>query len=127
MRMFSEAFKNYGVVPRGADFIFNDKNQQEELEAQTIRTKAIEEAVMAVNGNLLTPEAAARQLIRRGIYKEQDIAEIMPEFWKAAADAKSGKNQSNVNKGGTTVGQDTKRTDAGRTGVVNGLKKIFNG
>lgn len=126
MRMFSEAFKNYGVIPRGAELIFNDKNQQEEMEAQTIRTKAVEETAMAINANILTPEAGARQLVARGIYKEKDIAEIMPEFWKAAADSKSGKNRTNTQRDGTTLADDSKRTDAGRDGVVNGLKKWLN-
>lgn len=125
MRMFSEAFKNYGVIPRGAEQIYNDKNQQEELEAQSVRTKALEEIGMAINSNVLTPEAAARELVRRGIYTAETIRDIPPEFWKAAADTKSGANRTNLNMGGTTFGEDNKRVDAARTGVVNGLKKFF--
>jgi len=38
MDMISSSFKTYGVLPRGYKMIFNDKNEQEELERQDVRT-----------------------------------------------------------------------------------------
>lgn len=128
MRMVIEGFKNYGIIPRNASMQFNDKNEQEELEKQTIRTKALEEAAIAVNSNILTPQAAAEMLVERGIYTQDDISSIPDTFWQAAADSKSGANDKNMGRGGNTLAEDAGRTDAGKQQAVGErIAKFFKG
>jgi len=55
MDSISESFKNYGVLPRNCDMIFNDKNEMEEMERQAVRTKASEEAAIIVNAKIPVP------------------------------------------------------------------------
>ena len=111
MDSISEGFTNYGVLPRGTTMIFNDKNEQEELERQVVRTKASEEAAILVNSKIFSPKAVAMSLVRRGIYEQEDIDNTDPEWWKAAMEPKA---QPVGDRGGNTLQQDAKRTDAGK-------------
>lgn len=115
MRTISESFKNYGVLPRGCTMRYNDKDEQEELERQEVRTKAVEEAAVAVNSGVLSPEAAARSLVRRGIYTEEEIAGL-ESFWKQVADSKfkDPAKQPVGDRGGNTIVEDAGRTGAGK-------------
>jgi hypothetical protein len=114
MRMLSEAFRNYGVLPRGAEMRFNDKDEQEELERQEVRTKAVEEMAIAVSRKMLTPEAAARSMIRRGIWSEDDIQDISDEFWKAGETMPQPGGQTVGDRGGNTIREDAGRQDTGK-------------
>lgn len=111
MRTLIEAFKNYGAIPRDYEMVFNDRNEQEEIEKQEIRTKAIEEIVMAVRAGILTPEAARKDLVRRGIYTKETVANIE----EAYGDDIVAPKQNVGEVGGSTVGDDTKRQDTGKT------------
>lgn len=115
MDTISETFKNYGVLPRGAKLVFTDKNEQEELEKQEVRTKAIEEVAIAVKANILTPEAAVQDLIRRGIYTKETIASIPDDFWNKAMDKQLGDTRNNLSRGGNTILEDIGRIDTGET------------
>jgi len=111
MRTLVEAFKNYGAIPRGYDMIFNDRNEQEEMEKQEIRTKAIEEVVMAVRAFVLTPEAARADLVKRGIYTKETVKGIPTDY--GLDEMKPKQNVGEI--GGSTIGDDTKRQDTGKT------------
>lgn len=119
MRTIQDAFKNYGVLPRGCSMRFNDKDEQEELEKEEVRTKALEEMAIAVNAKILTPEAAAKELVRRGIYDEETIAVIAPDWWKKAEDAI---NPKNVERGGNTIAEDARRQDTGKQKLNAGAR-----
>jgi hypothetical protein len=119
MRMLSESFSNYGVLPRGVKMRFNDKDEQEELEKQEVRTKAVEEAAIAVNSKILTPEAAAKSLVRRGIYEEEDIEGIEASFWKDAIANPDG-GQLVGKRGGNTIVEDGKRQETGKPNLTVG-------
>lgn len=118
------SFTYYGVLPRGAEMIFNDKNEQEELEKQEVRLQAMEEAAIAVNSKIMTPEAALKSLVRRGIYDQEDMANIPPEWWKNALDlAKNeAKEQPVGNRGGNTLREDAKRTNSGKPNETGGAR-----
>lgn len=128
MRSISEAFKNYGVLPRGVTMRFNDKDEQEELEKQEVRTKAIEEAAIAINSGLLSPEKAAQSLVRRGIYEQEEI-DGLEEFWKTMMDAKTAKppKQPVGDRGGNTIMEDVVRQETGKTNQTIGdrLRKML--
>jgi len=126
MDLVSSAFKNYGVLPRGTTQVFNDKNSEEETEKQVIRTKALEEAAIAVNASILTPEAAARDLVKRGIYDVSTIADISPDFWKNAENRTQG-GQLVGSRGGNTIAEDAARQNTGkpRLTVADRLRKWF--
>ena len=109
-----EMFRNFGVLPRNCKMVFNDRNEAEELERQTIRTKAMEELAIAVNSHVLSPEAAARSLVARGIYKESDIAGL-EDFWKKAAEQLTNPKQPVGSRGGNTIVEDAKRQDYRKT------------
>lgn len=109
MRTITEAFRNYGVIPRSAKFFFNDKNEQEELERQEVRTKAMEEVVMGVNAGVLSPAAARKDLEQRGIYDEKILSMIPEEYGEDRQ-----KNSSYVERGGNTIAEDAGRQDTGK-------------
>jgi len=125
MRTLIESFKNYGVVPRNADMVFNDRNEQEEIEKQEIRTKATEEAVMAVRAGILTPEAARQDLVSRGIYTKETVAGIAEDYGNDIVKPKQ--NVGDI--GGSTVGEDTGRMDTGKPNETGGgrLRKWLSG
>lgn len=125
MRTLIEAFKNYGVVPRGYDIIFNDRNEQEEMEKQEIRTKATEEAVMAVRSGILTPQAARDDLVRRGIYTKETINGIADNYGNDIVKPK----QNVGGTGKTTIGQDVGRIPTGKPNETIGarLMKVISG
>ncbi|MCZ2419764.1 MAG: hypothetical protein LC123_07985, partial [Burkholderiales bacterium] len=130
MRTISESFKNYGVLPRGVDMRFNDKDEQEELEKQEVRTKAIEEAAIAINSGLLSPEKAAQSLVRRGIYETEEI-EGLEQYWKDMMEAKKANpsKQTVGDRGGNTIVEDAGRQETGKPNLTVGdrLRKMFGG
>lgn len=115
-----ESFKNYGVLPRGAEMIFDDKNQQEESEKQNIRTAAMEEAAIAANAKIFPRKFIAEDLVNRGIYPE--MKDIPEDFWK---DEEPGTGQPVGNRSGNTIAEDAKRTKTGNSG--GRLKKAIDG
>lgn len=125
MRTLIEAFVNYGVIPRGYEMVFNDRNEQEEIEKQEIRTKATEEAVMNVRAGILTPEAARQSLVRRGIFTKEDVAGIAADYGN---DIVAGNKQNLGDTGKSSVIQDTKRQNTGKINEVIGgrLRKVLN-
>ena len=123
MRTLIEAFTNYGVIPRGYKMVFNDRNEQEELEKQEIRTKATEEAVMSVRAGILTPEAARQDLVRRGIYTRDTVQGIAEDYGNDIVQPKQ--NVGSI--GGSTVGEDAGRVDTGKPNETVGgrLRKML--
>jgi hypothetical protein len=115
MRMLSEAFRNYGVLPKGTEMRFNDKDEQEELERQTVRTKAMEEYAISIRNFILTPEAARKDLVARGIYDAKTVAGIPEDYGLKEMDPNTNKNPIGQT-GGNTMLEDTKRNE---TGVQN--------
>lgn len=131
MDSLANSFTFYGVLPRGADMIFNDKNEQEEMERQKVRTGAVEEAAIAVNSKILTPEAALKSLVRRGIYDEEDTKNIPDDWWQNALDqAKNeAKGQMVGARGGNTLAEDAGRTNSGKPNLTGSdrLRKMISG
>ena len=128
MRLIADAFRNYGVLPRGCQMRFNDKDEQEELERQTVRSKALEEYAIAIRNFVLTPEAARADLVRRGIYDDATI-EGIPEQYGLAQMAGGGKGGTNPvgQTGGNTMVEDINRneTGAGNESIGDRLRKAY--
>ncbi len=124
MRMLSEAFRNYGLLPKGVEMRFNDKDEQEELERQTVRTKALEEYALAIRNFVLTPEAARKDLIERGIYTVKTIAGIPDDYGIKEMDPNQKQEEVNKNNvgqtGGNTMAEDAMRTDKGKQNETGG-------
>lgn len=124
MRKISNAFKTYGVLPRGCDLVFEYKNTQDELEKQEIRTKAMEEIALSLRNGVLTPQAARDDLVRRGIYTRETVAGIAEDYGKDILL----RGKGNVGQiGGNTMTEDTSRQDTGaQSGTVGDLlRKVF--
>jgi hypothetical protein len=129
MRQLSEAFRNYGILPRGTSMRFNDRDEQEALERQEVRTKAMEEMAIAVSRKIITPEAAAKSMVRRKIWDEDDIKDISPEFWKAGEMGMQNNGQLAGGRGGNTIAEDSQRQDTGIQSETTGdrLRKAWSG
>lgn len=130
MDMISNAFKNYGVMPRGCKMVFLDKNQEEEAEKQEVRTRAAEEAAILVNSKIFPPEVIAKMLVKRGIYTQEDLDNTPEEWWKLAMEA--AKNEANPKqtvgeRGGNTTAEDASRNDTSKPRPRTGdrLRKLF--
>lgn len=116
MDSISEGFKIYGVLPRGCEMVFSDKDQEEEMEKQLVRTKAAEEAAILVNSKILPAEAVAKSLVRRGILDEADLTNTPPEWWKIAMEAAKNENKQQPvgSRGGNTIAEDAGRQDTSK-------------
>lgn len=124
MDLISNAFMNYGVLPRGYKMVFSDKNQEEEMEKQEIRTRASEEAAIIVNSKIFPPEVVAKSLVKRGIYLQEDFDATPPEWWKIAMEAAKNEaaKQPVGDRGGNTTAEDAKRTDSGKPNQKSGAR-----
>lgn len=120
MRSLSDAFRNYGVLPRNCQMRWNDKDEQEELEKQTVRTKAMEEMAIAINSHAMTPKAAAESMVRRGIWEEDDIAGIPETFWAMFEREPQPVGQPVGSRGGNTIVEDAGRQQTGKTSQTTG-------
>ena len=124
MRSLQEAFVNYGVLPRKTSMRFNDKDEQEELERQEVRTGAMEEMAIAVRSGILTPDAARKDLVRRGIYEEETVADIPEDYGEdIVAPSQNPVGQT----GGNTIREDAGRQKTGKPKETAGarLRKMF--
>lgn len=123
MDSITQSFVNYGVLPRGAKMVFNDKSEQEEAEKQKIRTGAMEEAAMAANSRIMPRKKIAENLVERGIFKNLD--DIPEDFWK---DDEPMPGQPVGSRGGNTIREDTTRRDNSKPDEKTGgrLRKAWN-
>jgi hypothetical protein len=115
MRTLVDGLRNYGALPRNVTMRFNDKDEQEELERQEVRTKALEEAAITARSFILPPDKIRQSLVRRGIYEQADI-EGVPEDYGVEQLAKAGARNPVGQTGGNTIVEDAGRQD---TGVPN--------
>ena len=76
MRTLTEAFKNYGVLPRNAEMIFNDKNEQDELDKATLRKMFQEEMAMALRDGFIDSDSARKLGISRGFYTRSELKDV---------------------------------------------------
>lgn len=123
MQSLSNAFKVYGVMPKGYELVFNDKNEQEEMEKQEIRTKALEEAAIAARSKLFPRKNLAQNLVDRGLYPSID--DIPEDFWN---DENQIETRNPVGqRGGNTIREDANRVPSGETEENSGarLRKSF--
>lgn len=122
MRTLTEGMRNYGVLPRNVTMSFNDKDEQEELERQEVRTKALEEAAITARSGILPPDRIRKALVRRGIYAPEDIDGVPEDY---GVDILS-RNAAPIGQtGGNTLVQDAGRQDTGATNpnVGDNLRK----
>lgn len=111
MRTLAEAFSNYGVLPRNTKLVFDDKNQQDELEKQEIRSKAMEEMVMAVRAGILDPASARKILTDRKIYTPDQLSGMAEDYGlDIVAPSKAPIGQV----GGSNVAENSARQDKGQ-------------
>lgn len=125
MRRKIEAYRAYGVLPRICEMVYNDKNEQEELERQTVRTKAVEEYSMDVRNKILTPAAVRADALERGIYTKA-IIDMVPEDY-GMVQTEPGTNPVGQ-RGGNTLAEDNKRQDLGKPSETRGdrLRKALD-
>lgn len=110
MRILADALKNYGAFPRGVTMTFNDKDEQEELERQQVRTQAMEEAAISARAGILPPDAIRKDLVRRGIYTEETIKGVAEDY---GIDILTRNSNPIGQRGGNTIVQDAGRNPAG--------------
>jgi hypothetical protein len=99
---------------------FNDKDEQEELERQEVRSKALEEYAIATRSYILTPDAARKDLVARGIYDEKTIAGIPDDYGEKQLDKNSAPKQTVGQTGGNTMEEDVKRNETGKPDAKSG-------
>lgn len=124
MRTLTEGLKNYGALPRNVTMSFNDKDEQEELERQEVRTKALEEAAITARSGILPPDSIRKSLVRRGIFTEADIEGVAQDYGIDLL--LRGGNRNPVGQtGDNTIVQDAGRQDTGATNpnVGDNLRK----
>jgi hypothetical protein len=76
----SEALRNYGVLPRGCDLVFEDRDEEKELDKQTLRKLFQEEMALAIRNGYLRPRDARRIGIDRGLYTAKEMVGIPENF-----------------------------------------------
>lgn len=147
MKMKVEAYKTYGVLPRDCTMEYVGRNLAEELDKQTIRTKAMEEYALSLRNGVLDAPSSRDDLVRRGIYDKETIAKVPAGFGidlsattirEQALPSESGAQKplpavANPAKtttgqvGGNTLAQDAKRTPTGKQNntIGNRLQKAI--
>ena len=125
MKRLIESFKAYGVLPRGAEFVYGDIDEQEELEKQAVRTAAMEETSMSVRNGVLTTDAARKDLVRRNIYDKATVEGIAADYGNDIVAPK----QNIGFTGGNTIREDTNRQNTGKPDQTVGdrLRKFLGG
>lgn len=124
-RKLFQSFKNYGVLPRGCEIMLQDQNEEEELEKQMIRTRALEEGALSIRNFVLTPQAVRDDLVRRRIYTRETIQNIPAEYGIKELDP--AKNQQPLGeKGGNTIKEDSARQETGKQNP-NGSDRLRKG
>lgn len=125
MDSIANAFKVYGVLPRDTKLVFNDKNEQEELERQEVRTAALEEAAIAARSRIFPRKYIAQDLVKRGIYSSLD--DIPEEFWDE--DTEIDTRNPVGQRGGNTLREDATRVTTGKQKprVGDRLRKLLGG
>ena len=123
MRRIVESFKTYGVLPRGAVMVYNDVDEQEELEKQAVRTAAMEESAISARSGILSPDAVRQDLVRRNIYDKATVAGIATDYGNDIVAPKQNIGQI----GGNTLREDTGRQTTGKQDETVGdrLRKMF--
>ena len=123
MRRIAESFKVYGAFPRGAEMVYSDVDEQEELEKQAVRTAALEEYAIATRSFILTPDASRKDLVRRNIYDAATIKGITGEYGIEELAPK----QNIGDTGGNTIREDSTRQTTGKQDETAGgrLRKMF--
>lgn len=119
MRSLSEAFKNYGVLPRGCELTWKDRDEQEELERAQVRKSVMEEYALALRNFVLTPEAARKDAVARGIYDQAIIAGIEKDYGLGMIGAPK---QMVGGTGGNTMAEDARRTPTGAQSETAGAR-----
>lgn len=124
MRHLVDGLRNYGAFPRNVEMRFNDKDEQEELEKQEVRTKALEEMAIATRSGIITPDAARKDLVKRGIYTEETVAGVPEDFGLSIVDPSSALVGQT---GGNTIVEDAGRQTTGKPNQTVGdrLRKVF--
>lgn len=119
----TEYFRNYGVLPRGYKMVFEDLDEEKELDKQTLRRMFQEEMAMALRNGVITPAAARKIAIERGLYLPSEFDGIPEEYGLDLL--RPGTRQNVGQVGGNTIAEDVDRVDTGaqneRTG--NRLQK----
>lgn len=110
MQSVSMAFKNYGVLPRGCELTWQDRDEQEELERAEVRLKVMQEYALGLRNFVLTPEAARADALKRGIYDKVIINMIEKDYGKGMIGVPK---QALGQTGGSTAGEDAGRTGGG--------------
>jgi hypothetical protein len=118
VRKLFQAFANYGVLPRGCEIILNDQNEEEELEKQMVRTRALEEGALSTRNFILTPGAVRKDLVRRNIYTKETIEGVPEDYGTEEMNPEN--KQPIGEKGGNTMEEDSKRTDKGAQNQTGG-------
>lgn len=120
----AEAMRNYGVFPRGYEMIFEDRDEEKELEKQNLRKGFMEEMALAIRNGVVSPPAARKIGIMRGLYTERDFRD-MPEDYGMDAILPGKGNVGQI--GGNTMAEDAGRTETGGEKMTVGdrLRKAY--
>lgn len=131
----AEAFKNYGVLPRGYEMIFEDLDQQRALDKQTLQKLFQEEMALATRNGVIDSATARKIAISRGFYTETELASVPADYGKDFFKPK----QTIGGVGGNTIAEDAGRTGEGAPDNTSGgrlrkdtekrgfLERIFRG
>lgn len=129
MRSISEAFKNYGVMPRNCELTWQDRDEQEELERAEVRKAVIEGEALALRNGIVDPNASRQYLKGRGIYDKAILDGIDKEYglqllMKGTGSGFGGGATSTPNPlgqvGGNTMAQDIGRQSTGEQNLTTG-------
>lgn len=120
----SEAFANYGVLPRDYEMIFEDRDEQRSMDKQQLRKAFQEEMALGLRNGYFDPETARKIGVKRGIYSESELSTVPEGYGEDLLMPK----QPIGDTGGNTIADDAARTNVGTPNNTIGgrLRKAFN-
>lgn len=119
MLKIAQAYKSYGVMPRSCKMAFQDKDEQEALERQMVRTKAAEEYAIVARSGILSPDAIRQDSVKRGIY-DQALIDLMDKEY--GVDILNRSKSAIGQTGGNTLAEDASRTETGNISETSGAQ-----
>jgi hypothetical protein len=105
--------------------VFEDRDEEKELDKQTLRKLFQEEMALAIRNGVIDPDTARKLGIARGLYREADFSNIPAGY---GLDLISNPTAGNIGQtGGNTMAEDAGRTDVNVPNETGGgrLRKML--
>ena len=102
-------FRDYGIIPKPAEFKFKVKDLAEDMEKVAMQKETLEGLSIARRANFIDGTTARNILVERGLFTKEELSATPADFGNE--EMQSGNRQLLGTAGGSTTGEDAKRVE----------------